>query len=454
MEISQRTLDTQKHRIEHALERGKIHEAIAIWLNLHPADRAELFNELDDEHQRTLLTHLDISTLADLLEELDDEEALEAAEEISTDKLADVLDEMEPDEAADLLGDMPPEKASEALAEMEDADEVRPLLGYPDETAGGLMTTTYIALRRYTTVSQAIEFLRQVSDITEIPYYLYVVDKERRLVGVVDLRDLLKADPDTVMEDLMDPDVISVEAGADQEDVARIMAKYDLAAIPVVDAKRRLIGVITYDDIVDVLESEATEDIYHLANVSDEDLDPESPLTEQLKGRLPWLYLNTLTALFASWVISRFESIIAQAAVLALFQSVVAGQGGNAASQNVAMTVRAIALGKLTPKALLRVLARQFVIGLMLGVAVGSAVGFGVYLWRGNLYLSLVLGLALLGNLSVGSVVGVLVPLLLQSLGVDPALASSILVTAVTDASGFFIFLSLAAHFLRFIKAG
>ncbi len=442
------SLEFQQKRIEKALEEGRTSEAIAIWLNLHPADRAEVFQRLDEEHQHALITNLDVASIADLLEELDDEEAAETAEEIPTDKLADVLDEMEPDEAADLLGDLPPEQAREALAEMEDADEVRPLLGYPDESAGGLMTTTYIALRRQTTAAQAIEFLRQVSDRTEIPFYIFVVDKERRLVGVVDLRDLLAVPPDTVMEDIMDPDVIYVTAGTDQEKVAHIMAKYDLAAIPVVDSKRRLIGVITYDDIVDVLEEEATEDIYHLASVSDEDIDPESPLIEQLKGRLPWLYLNTLTALFASWVISHFENIIAQAAVLALFQSVVAGQGGNAASQNVAMTVRAIALGKLSPKALVRVLIKQFFAGLLLGILVGSVVGIGVYFWRGNLYLSLVLGLALVGNLSVGSVVGVLVPLALQAIGVDPALASSILVTAVTDSSGFFIFLTLASRFL------
>ncbi len=448
------SLDFQQKRIESALRAGRTAEAIAIWLTLHPADRAEVFRRLAEDDQHTLLTHLDIATIADLLEELDDEEAAEAAEEIPTERLADVLDEMEPDEAADLLGDLPPEQAREALAEMEDADEVRPLLGYPDESAGGLMTTTYIALRRQTTAAQALEFLRQVSDRAEIPFYLYVVDKERRLVGVVDLRDLLVAPPHTVMETIMDPDVIFVTAGTDQEEVARIMAKYDLAAIPVVNAKHRLIGVITYDDIVDVMEEEATEDIYHLASVSDEDIDPESPVMEQLKGRLPWLYLNTLTALFASWVISHFEAIIAQAAVLALFQSVVAGQGGNAASQNVAMTVRAIALGKLSPKALARVLWKQFITGLMLGILVGTVVGVGVYFWRGNLYLSLVLGMALVGNLSVGSVVGVLVPLALQAVGVDPALASSILVTAVTDSSGFFIFLSLAAHFLSKIIGG
>ena len=241
------------------------------------------------------------------MEELEDEIVLEAIESLSTERLADVLDEMEPDEAADLLGDLPPEQASEALANMEDADEVIPLLGYPDETAGGLMTTSFIALRRHTTAEQAIQFLRQVSPETEIPYYLYVIDRSTRLIGLVGLRELVIAEPSTTMEDIMDHEVVFVASGTDQEEVARIMTRYDLAAVPVVDPQRRLVGVITYDDILEVLENEATEDVYRLANVGDTDLDPRSPISEQLKGRLPWIYLNTATALFASWVISNYE---------------------------------------------------------------------------------------------------------------------------------------------------
>ncbi len=439
-------------RIRQALALEQWDQAVALFQHLHPADRSEVFEELSPEEQRALVRRLGIEGLAELMEWLDEEEALEIARELGIHELADVLDEMDPDEAADLLGDMQPERAQQALAEMEDAEEVRPLLGYPDETAGGLMTTAYLALNRDATVAEAVDFLRQVDPDTDIPYYLYVVDNERRLVGVVSLRDLIVTEPTTPLGQIMDPEVIYVTADTDQEEAARIMSKYDLSAVPVVDDQRRLIGVITFDDLVEVLEEEATEDIYHLASVSDEDLDPESPLPEQIKGRLPWLYLNTITALFASWVISHFEHIIAQAAVLALFQSVVAGQGGNTASQNVAMTVRSLALGKISPKNLLRILVKQFLAGLALGLLVGTVVGLGVYFWRGNVYLSLVLGLALVANLSVGAMVGVLVPLMLKAMGVDPALASSILVTAVTDSAGFFIFLSLAAKVLEHLK--
>ena len=439
-------------RIRQALKMGQWQEAVSLLQHLHPADRTEVFENLKPEEQHTLIQHLGVENLAELLEWLDEEEAAEIAKELDTAQLADVLDEMDPDEAADLLGDLRPEQARQALAEMEEAEEVRPLLGYPDETAGGLMTTAYVALPRNATLEEAIAFLRTLDPDTDIPNYLYVIDENQRLVGVVSLAALIRADPQTRLEKVMDPEVIYVTADTDQEEAARLMSKYDLSSVPVVDNQQRLIGVITFDDLVEVLEEEATEDIYHLASVSDEDLDPESSLPEQVKGRLPWLYLNTLTALFASWVISHFEHIIAQAAVLAMFQSVVAGQGGNAASQNVAMTVRSLALGKISPKNLLRILAKQFLAGLALGILVGSVVGVGVYFWRGNLYLSLVLGTALVANLAVGSVTGVLVPLGLQAIGADPALASSILVTAVTDSAGFFIFLSLASRVLEHLK--
>ncbi|MCK5314469.1 MAG: magnesium transporter [Anaerolineales bacterium] len=443
--------DLTLERIRAALETQRIDDAVSILLSLHPVDQAEVFDLLDEPEQEMLLDRLDIPTTADLLEELEDEDVLEAIESLSTERLADVLDEMEPDEAADLLGDLPPEQASEALAQMEDADEVIPLLGYPDETAGGLMTTSYIALRRHTSAEQAIQFLRQISPETEIPYYLYVIDKVKRLHGVVGLRELVVAEPATTMESTMDHEVIFVTSGTDQEEVARIMTRYDLAAVPVVDDKQRLLGVITHDDILEVLENEATEDVYRLANVADTDLNPQSPIAEQLKGRLPWIYLNAATALFASWVISNFEWLIAQVAILAAFQSVVAALGGNTASQNVAMIVRSLALGKITSKLIWRIMGRQILVGILQGIAVGLVIGIAVTIWRGDPYLGIILGLAMVGNMIVAGIIGTIVPLGLNALGQDPAIASSVFVTAVTDSCGFFIFLSLAAISLNYL---
>jgi len=435
--------------IRSALERGQIQDAIEALTQLRPADRAEAFSDLDDRDQAAILPRLGISDTADLLEELEDEEAIDVAETLPTGRLADVLDEMEPDEAADILGDLSPERAASALAEMEDRQDVLPLLSHPDETAGGLMTTSFVALPREATAAQAIDFLRGMEPDSETPYYLYVVDAKGRLTGVVSLRDLVVADPAAQLWNFMDEDILYVRSDTDQEDVARTFARYDLAAVPVVGTGRRLEGVITYDDIVDVLEEEATEDVYRLANVSDADLSIHSPISMAIRRRLPWLYLNTLTALFAAWVISHFEALIAQLAVLAVFQSVVAGMGGNAATQSLAITVRALALGDIALRDAWRPLVKEAVTGLIHGIAVGSVVGIGVYLWRGSATLGLVLGLALMGNMLVAEFVGTLVPLVLKALRLDPALASSVVVTAVTDSVGFSLFLGLASLMLR-----
>lgn len=441
-------------QLQDALEHDDFDSAIKMIEDLRGPDQAVLFSELEDDEQAELLPKLDRAISADILEELDDPDAAKLAASLPIEMISSIVEEMEPDEAADLLGDLSPEQVRDLLERIadEEEDEIRPLLLHPDESAGGLMTNEFLALRPLMRAQDAIEALRSWSPDSDEIYYLFVVDEHKKLCGVVNLRSLILAAPTTLIEKIMDHDVISVKVGVDQEECARTMAHYDLAAIPVVDENGLIMGVITHDDIVDVLEEEATEDIYRLSNVSDNDLDPDSSVWEQIKGRLPWLYLNTITALFGAWVIGIYEDVIAQAAVLALFQSVVAGQGGNTASQNVAMAVRTLALEHVTTRSQRRIILRQLLMGFLLGLAVGSVVGLGVYLWRGNAYLSLVLGLALVANLTLGSLVGVLVPLGLERIGVDPALASSVLVTAATDSMGFFIFLSLAAHFLTHIR--
>jgi magnesium transporter len=452
MANKQNTWDRIVSQIRIALERQKYKEAVNTFLEPLPGDQVEVFNLLEDQEQALLLEHLNVGATADLFDRLEDSETLEAAESLSIERLADILEEMQPDEAADLLGDLSPEQASQALEEMEDVEDILPLLKFSDETAGGRMTTAYIAVRRHTTAEMTIEFLRHIQPEDDVPYYIFVTNAAERLVGVVGLRELVVASPSALIEQIMDTDVIRVNTSVDQEIVAQVMTRHDLSALPVVDGENRLMGVITHDDILDVLTEEATEDVYRLASVGDVELDPESSVKEHLKGRLPWLYLNTITALFAAWVISNFEDIIAQVAVLAVFQSVVAGLGGNASSQTIALFIRSIALGKLPPKGLLGLLGRELLVGMIQGVAVGSIVGLGVYFWRGNPYLALVLGAAIVGNLTIASLVGTLVPLGLRSLKQDPALASPVLVTAATDSLGFLIFLSLATFFLSKLR--
>jgi len=445
-------IDTTLEEIRVALEAGLIQDAIDALTKLHPVDRASAFSDLNDTDQAVILPQLDIPATADLLEELEDEEAAAVANGLPTELLADILDEMEPDEAADVLGDLSPSRVAEALAEMEEAADVIPLLAHPDETAGGLMTTSYIAVRPEMTASQTIDFLRQVDPDEETPYYIYVVDLNNRLVGIIGMRELILAAPEDEVYKFMYREVVSATTTDDQEEVARLMARYDLASMPVVDEQDVIQGVITHDDVLDVLEDEATEDIYRLANVPDPDLSIFSPVGLSVRKRLPWLYISTLTALFASWVISIFEDLFQQVAVLAVFQSVVAGMGGTTATQSLAMIVRAIALGEISVKEAWEPLLKQALTGLIQGIAVGTVAGLGVYLWQGNPYLGLILGLALIGNMVIAVIVGTLIPLLLKALNLDPALASAVLVTAVTDSAGFALFLSLASLFLPYLN--
>lgn len=445
-------VDSTLEQIRASLETGRIEDAIQILTSLHPVDLADTFAELDQSEQTTILPELDLQSAADLLEELGDEAAADFAESLPMELLADLLDEMQPDEAADVLGDISRQRAAQALSEMEDIAEVLPLLSHEDETAGGRMTTSYVALHPSSTAQQAIEYLRTRDPEAETPYYLYVVDDALGLVGIVGLRDLVIANPAETIESIMDPQVFHVDAQTDQEEAARVMARYDLAAMPVVDASGMLLGVITYDDLFDVLEEEATEDIYRLANVPEADLSLDSPISLAIRRRLPWLFLNTFTALFAAWVISNFEPLLAQVALLAVFQSVVAALGGNAATQSLAITVRAIALGSVELRDVWRTLAKEAITGLLQGVSIGIAVGIGVYLWKGNFILGLILGLALIGNMLIAVIVGTLIPLILKWFNQDPALASTVLVTAVTDSVGFALFLGLATVFLPYLR--
>lgn len=436
----------------HAFDKDDFQILLDMIRSLHPADQANLFNSLKTNQKETLLQQMEVSEIADIFDELEDRQTLAAAINLPLPFLADIIDDMDPDEAADLLGDMPGQEVKATISLMEESEEILPLLRYPDETAGGRMTTDFLVLNPDDTADSAIQYLRSSGWETDIPYYLFVVNKDKEIIGVTGLRELVCADPHQEIQDIMDTHVVSVQTMEDQEEAAGVMKHYDLQALPVINQQGQLVGVISHDDILDVLVDESTEDIYRLASVSDTNLEPESNLFLQLKGRLPWLLLNTLTALLGSWVISNFGDLFIQVAVLAFFQSVVAAQGGNAASQNVAMIVRSLALGKLEPRKILPILIRQIIVGMFMGTLIGIIVGVGVGIWQSNPPLGLVLGLALLGNMLVASIVGTLAPLILEFSGQDPALASSVLVTAITDIIGFLIFLSLASVFLPLIQ--
>ena len=436
-------VDATLEQVRAALAAGRWDQAVGLVEALRPPDQADLFSDLPPTEQDELLPRLDLEDSADILEELDEEEAAEIATRLAPQDLAAIVNEMEPDEAADLLGDIPPEQASEVLAAMTEPEEVRPLLVHADDTAGGLMTSAPFVLHRGMTASDAIAYLRGIAPDAKDFYNLYVVDEYMHLVGVVSLRQLIIAPPSASLQTIMDPDVVQVTADADQEEAARLMARYDLMAMPVIDSAGRLVGRITHDDLVQVLEEEATEDIYRLGGVPEEH-PTDVPLPAALRTRLPWLVVNLGTAMVSAVILSLFESTIARIAALAAFFPIVAGVSGSAGTQTLTVTVRGLALGEIDPRDGLRTLVREFLIGSINGLTVGILIAIVATVWKGTPMLGLVVGLATLLNLIGAAIAGVLVPLGMQVAKVDPALASPILVTTITDTLGYFVYLGLA----------
>ena len=415
---------------------------------LRPPDQADIFEELSKDNQSELLPRLKSEDSADILEELRDEDAIEVAGRLQPDDLSRIVNEMEPDEAADLLGDMAPDKAAVTLSSIVDAEEIRPLLEHNDDTAGGLMTSVEVVLHKDISVQEAVAHLRLTIPETEIAYYLYVVDDEMRLVGVVSLLKIVVASPETCIVEIMNPEVISVFADAEQEVTARMMARYDLLALPVVDPNYQLLGVITHDDMVAVLEEEESEDIYRLGGVPNERVSTTVAPQTALRARLPWLVLNMGTALLSALVLSLFEETIAQLAVLAVFFPIVAGVSGSAGTQTLTVTVRGLALGEVNPRDGISTITREVLIGLANGIVLGTLIAVIALLWKGSPILGLVVGISTFLNLIAAGFAGVLVPLGMSVIKLDPALASPVLVSTLTDTLGYLIYLTIATVLL------
>lgn len=434
-------------RVRSLLAEGRAEEAAALIEDLWPGELALIFEELEDDERRALLEHLDPSIAADVLEELADREAAELAKELPEETLTAIVDEMEPDEAADLLLDLDPEQRRRILAELEDPNEVRPLLVYPDESAGGLMTTEFLALRRRMTVADALEAIRRLAPTTDPDYllYLYVVDGQGRLVGQINLVDLIRADPKQQLMDIMDTEVISVTPDMDREEVARIFARYDLVSLPVVDHEGRLVGVITADDIIDVVEEEATEDIQRLGG--SEPLDrpylDTSPL-EVARKRVGWLLLLFVTETFTGTVLRHFEEVLAAQIALSFFVPLMIGTGGNSGSQTTSTIIRAIALGEIDFRDAIHVLWHELRVGVLLGAVMGVIGFLRALTWGTPLAVAQAVAIALLIIVVWANIIGSLLPLIAQRLKIDPAVVSGPFMSTLVDATGLFIYLQIA----------
>lgn len=411
---------------------------------VHPADIVELVLRLDDDERTILLEHMPTDIVGQLFEFVEDEELRQLIEGIGLANLPAVLEEVDDDVAADVIQQLEPEDQAQTLAALDRGEEVRDLLQYEDESAGGIMSRGFVLLPEERTVQQAIDYLRMLRPPSDRAYYVYVVDRERRLQGTVSLRDLIVTPPGVQIGEITNRDVHAVTTGTDQEEAARTMQKYNLLAVPVVDEEGRLEGVTTADDLVDVLQEEATEDMFRMVGVGDDER-VFSPVGTSVRRRLPWMAMNLVTAFVAAGTVSLFDKTLAQASLLAAFMPVVAGQGGNAGTQTATIAVRSIAIGDLDVPDVFRACKKEIQVAMLNGAAIGLLAAVASLAWKQNIALSVVLGTALFLNICTATMCGVLFPLGLKAAKVDPALAANIFVTTVTDVMGFLFFLGLAS---------
>ena len=416
--------------------------------DFEPADLADVLAALDEDERlavvQALPPELSSQALAELPEDAHAEQTLAA---LSPERAAEIVEELEDDDAADILRELEPEAQEAILQEVEDRAEVERLLKYEEETAGGRMTTHLVTVRDTVTAADALEEIRRQSEEVEDFYQVFVVDGDRRLVGILPFKSLVVSRPERQIREFMEPADISVKPDLDQEEVARLMARYNLPSVAVVDDTGRLLGRVTFDDVIDVVEAETTEDLLKFGGVSpDEEL--AAPWTDSVRSRLPWLYVNLLTAFLAGGVVYWFQDTLQRTVILTVWMPIIAGMGGNAGTQALAVTVRRLALGLIPEHRLLGVVGKEVLVGVTNGLAVGVVVGLVAALLGEHPMLGLVVFMAMTVNLLVAGFAGAFIPIVLERFGVDPAIASSIFVTTFTDTFGFLLLLGLAGWLL------
>lgn len=432
------------------LRDGEVSEFLARARLLEPADLADVM-ALADEHERIEIAKLlppDLTGEA-LIEMPEAEHAEDTLAALSAEQAAEIVEEMPDDDAADILGELPPEQQRRILSavDVEEREDVERLLEYDEESAGGLMTGQLVMVGADETVRDALESIRKQAEEVEDFTETYVVDGERRFTGVLGFKRLVLSPPDRLVRDLMEEPEVTVAPDVDQEEVARLMARYNVPNIPVVDRDGRLLGRITFDDVTDVVEKEATEDLLRFGGASgDEDIGGEWPAA--VKSRLPWLLVNLVTAFMAAAVVGFFQNNIQRLVALAIWMPVIAGMGGNTGTQALAVTVRRLALGLISPSEFRSVISKEALVGVLNGLALGVVATTVALVTGKSAMFGLVVFLAMTGNLFVAGLAGAFVPLLLKRFKIDPAIASSVFVTTFTDMCGFALLLGLAGWLL------
>ena len=416
----------------------------------HAADLSVVFRSLSVENQRLLFNMIeDIEQKGILFRELDNDTFLELIEELDIDNVVKILENMPTDDVADIVGQLPEELSKGILAKMakEGSEEVAGLLRYGDDTAGGIMVPDFIALREDTSAKEAIESLQTEHSDVEMPFYLYVVDEYGHLVGVSSLRQLVVVPPETPLKSFMTTDVFSVQTDMDQEEVARIVARYDILAVPVVDEANKLVGIVTVDDVIDIIRQEATEDILKMAGAGEEFVETKSVL-KSTRIRLPWLFASCIGGLIAFLVIGQFEGSLTKVAYLAAFIPVIMGMGGNIGTQSSTIVVRGLATGRINIRDMWRVVGKELAVGMILGVVYGLLIAMVAHLRHGVLAVAVSVALAVISSMSIAALVGSMVPMLFERINVDPAVATGPFVTTAVDIISVFFYFQIATTLL------
>ena len=437
----------------HAAKTAKKEEIrIADLIQQHPAEVAEIISALKEDEAVEMLHRLFLQRkAADALGEMDPEDAAHLYAELSQEERVQILTRMAPDDAVDLLEELPPGMVQDILSRLtrEDSDELTDLMTYEPDTAGGLMSPDVVSVHAEDTVQETIEILRKQAEEAETLYYAYVVDKDDTLIGVLALRDLVLAKPFEVIRNIARKEIVSLPAATDVEHVMQVFDKYNYMALPVVDEQNHLLGIVTVDDVIDQMREETTEDFLRMGGIPGGEEHPlETPL-RSVKNRLPWMVINIFFNLIAVIGVAVFEESIAQFAFLAVLMPIVSDMGGNVAMQSMAVAIRGMATGQVIWNQLLRVLRKEFVVGLVNGAVLGLQLSLITYIWRGNIYLGLIAMCSLWLNTILATVIGALFPFCMKKLGLDPAMMSGSIVTTITDLCGFFLFLGMATMFIE-----
>ncbi|WP_423410687.1 magnesium transporter [Heyndrickxia sp. MSNUG] len=437
-----------------ALYSEKIDDFRDEFLELHPYDQAAFFGELDDDTRTKVYNFLSPEEMAELFENLeaDDEDFKDVLAQMNPNYAADMLSNMYADDAVDVLNELDKDQVASYLTIMDEdaAQEIKDLLHYEEYTAGSIMTTEFIAISANQTVRSAMYILKNEAPQAETIYYLFVIDDEKRLAGVISLRDLIVADDDTMISEIMNERVVSVSVGEDQEEVARMMRDYNFLALPVVDFQNHLLGIITVDDIIDVMEEEASDDYSKLAGIADLDTMDRNPFSAA-KKRLPWLIILLFLGMFTASLIGRFEETLNKVSILAVFIPLIAGMAGNTGTQALAVAVRGIATGDLEKESKWHIIVREAGTGLITGAICGVLVTFVVYFWHGEFYLGALVGISIFITLIIATLAGSLVPLLMHRLKIDPAVASGPFITTINDIISILIYFGIATAFMSYL---